>query len=135
MLFGYKKKDIFDETEISEGRSEAIVKDLIANTEIVTETTENAGVKISAVGYEADSDGTTIYSFCDITATRALEPGYEITVKYNLYDASGNILGSESDNFIGEDFTGYETFRFMFYDEGIVRKAKKAKVFVTKKRV
>lgn len=112
---------------------ENCLNELKKNTEILEMTFEKAGLQLIQQSWQSDEDTDGWLDFyIEVTGDPDKIDDKYVTIKVNLYDASGDILSMESTSIGVEEFSGYETKHMRFYTDGLLCKACKARVFAVR---
>lgn len=109
------------------------LRELRKNTEVLDATFERAGIQVIQQSWQV-TGGIEGGLSCYVEVTGDLDkiPDKYVTIKANLYDENGEIVKMHFSTIGKETFTGYETKEIMFYDEGILFRSCKARIFAVR---
>ena len=108
------------------------LNELRKNTEVLEMTFEKAGLQVIQQSWQTCNIDGGLDFYIEVTGDPDKITDEYITIKANLYDANGEILKMQFGAIEIEKFSGYETKNLMFYDEGLLYKACKARVFAVR---
>ena len=113
--------------------SKNCLTELKKNTEILEMTFDKAGLQVIQQSWQVtnDTDGWLDF-YIEVTGDPDKIEDEYLTIKANLYDAEGEILTMGFATIKKAVFTGYETKHIMFYDDGLLFKACKSRVFAVR---
>ena len=113
--------------------SKNCLTELKKNTEILEMTFDKAGLQVIQQSWQIANDTEGWLDFyIEVTGDPDKIEDKYLTIKANLYDADGEILSMGFATIEQAVFTGYETKQIMFYDDGLLFKACKSRVFAVR---
>lgn len=97
-------------------------------------TFEKYGLQVLNVGleYQQMLGGNGIKFYVEILGNETLDSDQAFNIKTNVYDKNGSLISMGSDYFEGEDFSGFDTFEVVVFNDSIWQNAARARVYLTK---
>lgn len=92
---------------------------------------EKLGVRLDNISVKTD-EYYKITVLGEIFSSSGESLNQNIYLNANLYNSDGDLIGTESEYIDVEDFMGYDTFKFYFYEDDIALKTNKIRLFVKK---
>lgn len=112
--------------------SENCLRELRKNTEVLESTFERAGLQYISHSWQLCNVKGGLDCYVEVTGDPDNIKDNYLTIKANLYDADGSIIKMEFALINVEEFSGYETKNIMFYDEGLLFRVSKARIFAVR---
>ncbi len=107
------------------------LRELRKNTEVLDITFERAGLQVIKQSWQVIEDGG-LSCYVEITGDPDKIQDNYVTIKANVYDENGEILKMDYALIEIRTFTGYETKAIEIYDEGILFRSCKARIFAVR---
>ena len=108
--------------------------ELKKNIDIIQATFEKFGLEVLNVGleYQGMLGGNGIKFYVEILGNEELDPDTWYEVKINVYDKDGGLISMDSEMFLGDSFSGFDTMAVAVFGENIWQDAAKARIYFTK---
>lgn len=114
-------------------KGSSLLSELKKNTEILEMTFEKAGLQVIQTSWKEYGDNGWLEFYIEVTGDpEKMQQDRYVHIKVNLYDEEGDILTMDDGLIVVERFSGYETLNISFYEDGLLSKASKARVFAVR---